>query len=63
MMNWKGFGRKQSWHNFRVVCWRSPGGTEENHEKLSQDSRSPCLDLNPGPPEYPLDTTFGPWLI
>jgi hypothetical protein len=29
-----------------------PGGTDENHENLSQDSRSPALDLNPGPPEY-----------
>jgi hypothetical protein len=25
MMNWRGFGRNQSWH--------SPGETEENHEK------------------------------
>jgi hypothetical protein len=38
-MNWKGFG------NF-------PGGTEENHEKLSQVRRFPCRDLNPVPPEY-----------
>jgi hypothetical protein len=29
-----------------------PGGTEENNENLSQDSRSPGRDLNPGPHEY-----------
>jgi hypothetical protein len=29
-MNWKGFGRKQSWPNFKVPLLR---GTEENHKK------------------------------
>jgi hypothetical protein len=29
-----------------------PGGTEENHEKLSQVRRFPGRDLNPVPPEY-----------
>jgi hypothetical protein len=29
-----------------------PGGTEESHEDLSQDSRSLDRDLNTGPPEY-----------
>jgi hypothetical protein len=29
-----------------------PGGTEENHENLSQNSQSPGRDLNPGPPKY-----------
>jgi hypothetical protein len=33
MMNWKGFGRKRSWHNFKVLSQHSPGGTEENHEE------------------------------
>jgi hypothetical protein len=33
MMNWKGFGRKQLWSNFKVLSWHSPGGTEKNHEK------------------------------
>jgi hypothetical protein len=28
------------------------GETEENHETLSQDSRSTRRDLNRGPPEY-----------
>jgi hypothetical protein len=33
MMNWKGFERKQSWPNFKVLCRPSPGGTEEKDEK------------------------------
>jgi hypothetical protein len=33
MMNWKGFGRKWSRPNFKVLSWHSPGGTEENHEE------------------------------
>jgi hypothetical protein len=41
-MNWKGFGRTQSWPNFKVLFRHSPGGTEENHEKtVNQDSPSP----------------------
>jgi len=52
MMNWKGFGRKRSWPNFKVLSWHLPGGTEENHKKLSQDSWSLGRDLNPGPPKY-----------
>jgi hypothetical protein len=35
-MNWKGFGRKRTWPNFKVVSRHSLGGTEENHEKLNQ---------------------------
>jgi hypothetical protein len=31
MMNWKGFGRKCSWPNFKVLS-RNSRGTEENHE-------------------------------
>jgi hypothetical protein len=33
MMNWKGFGRKWSWPNFKVLSQRLPGGTEGNHGK------------------------------
>jgi hypothetical protein len=33
MMNWKGFWRKRSWPNSKVLSWYSPGGTEENHEQ------------------------------
>jgi hypothetical protein len=33
MMNWKGFGRKWSWPNFKVLSWHFLGEIEENHEK------------------------------
>jgi hypothetical protein len=29
----KGFGRKRSWPNYKVLSGHSPGGTEENQEK------------------------------
>jgi hypothetical protein len=34
MMNWKGFGRKWSWPNFKLLSRHFPAGTEENHENL-----------------------------
>jgi hypothetical protein len=38
---------------FKVLPQHFPVGSENNHQKnLSQDSRSPSRDLNPGPPEY-----------
>jgi hypothetical protein len=52
IINWKGCGRKRSWPNSKALSRNLPGGTEENHEKISQDIRSPGSDLNPGPPEY-----------
>jgi hypothetical protein len=33
MMNWKGYGRKQSWPNNKALSWHLPGETEEKHEK------------------------------
>jgi hypothetical protein len=33
MMNWKGFGRKWSWTNFKVLPWNLPGETEKNYER------------------------------
>jgi hypothetical protein len=33
-----------------------PGVTENNHENLDQDSRSPGRDLDPEPPEYEAGT-------
>jgi hypothetical protein len=51
MVNWKGYERKRSGPNFTVLSRNSPGGTEKNHENLSQD-RSPGQDLIPEPPEY-----------
>jgi hypothetical protein len=45
MINLKGlFGRKWLWLNFKVLYRQSPGETEENYEKLSQDSQSPGRD-------------------
>jgi hypothetical protein len=40
MMNWKGFGSKRLWPNFKVLSQHLTG-TEENHKNLNQDSRSP----------------------
>jgi hypothetical protein len=37
MMNWKGFGRKWSWPNFKVLSWNLPGGTEEKYENLHSE--------------------------
>jgi hypothetical protein len=52
-MNWKGFGRKRSWPNFKVPSQYSPASTEENIEKLQittagrRDRKS-----NTGPPGH-----------
>jgi hypothetical protein len=35
MMNWKKCGRKLSLPNYKVLSKHLPGGTEENHEKVS----------------------------
>jgi hypothetical protein len=35
MINWKGFGRKRLWPNFKVLSQPSPVRAEENHEKQS----------------------------
>jgi hypothetical protein len=35
MMNWKGFGRKPSWPNFKALFRHLPVGTEDNHEYIS----------------------------
>jgi hypothetical protein len=53
MINWKGFGRKRSWCNFKILYFHSSGGTEKNHEKtsISIDGLR-GQESNPGPPEY-----------
>jgi hypothetical protein len=33
MMKWKGFRRKWSWPDFKVLSLHLPGSTEENYEK------------------------------
>jgi hypothetical protein len=49
MMYWKGFGRKRSWLNFKVLFRHSPGGTEITTKIVS---RSVSRDLNPGQSDY-----------
>jgi hypothetical protein len=34
------------------LCQHLPGGTEESHEKITQDIRPPDQYLNPETPEY-----------
>jgi hypothetical protein len=51
MINWKWFGRKRSWPDFKLLPRNLHGGTDENHED-SHHSRSPGLVLKPGPSEY-----------
>jgi hypothetical protein len=49
-MNSKGFGRKRSWPRYYPrTCLKE---LRKSLKTLSQDSRSPGRDLNPGPPEY-----------
>jgi hypothetical protein len=51
-MNWKESGRKRTLPNFKALSWHFSGGTEENDETISQDSRFPGRDFNPGLPRY-----------
>jgi hypothetical protein len=51
MMILKGCGRKQPWPDFEVLFQYLPGGTEENHKNVSQQSWLPGRDLKPGPPK------------
>jgi hypothetical protein len=48
MMNLKGFGRKRSWPNFKVVSWHSSGGMRKTTKNLSQYNRSPGPRFKPG---------------
>jgi hypothetical protein len=52
VMNWKWFGRKRLWPNFKELYQHSCRGAEENQENFSQDRRFPGRDINPVPPEY-----------
>jgi hypothetical protein len=51
-MNWKGSGRKWSWPNLKYYPYNCLEGLRKTMKNLSQDSRSPGQDLNPGHPEY-----------
>jgi hypothetical protein len=53
MMNGKGFGRKRSWPNSKVLSWHYPAGTDEIHEEMSvRIAGRRGRDLNLGTPEY-----------
>jgi hypothetical protein len=43
---------KRSWPNLRYYPGIRLGGLRKTTKNLSQGSRSPGRDLNPGPPEY-----------
>jgi hypothetical protein len=69
MMNWKGFGSKRSWPNFKVLSWNSPGGTVEYHEKTQSgkpvagaENRTRDL-LNTKRSVNHSTTTFGPCYV
>jgi hypothetical protein len=47
-MNYKRYGRKWSWPDLKYT----PTGTDENHDNLSQDCRSPGRDAYLGPSCY-----------
>jgi hypothetical protein len=47
----EGFRSKMPWPKLKGLSRHSSWVTGENHEQLSQNSRSPSWDLNPGPPE------------
>jgi hypothetical protein len=52
MLNWKGLRRKQPWPNFRYYPCFSLERLRKTTKTLSQYSRSPGRDLNPGPPKH-----------
>jgi hypothetical protein len=52
MMNWKGCGRKGLWPNGRYYPSTCMNGLRKTTKNISQDSRPPGRDLNPGLPEY-----------
>jgi hypothetical protein len=45
MMNWKGFGSKRSWPNFRYYTGICLEVLRENTKNITQDSRSLDRDL------------------
>jgi hypothetical protein len=44
--------KKRSWPNLRYYSGICLEGLRKTTKNLSQDSRSPGRDLDPGPPEY-----------
>jgi hypothetical protein len=52
MMNWKGFGRKRSWPNFKALCRHSLDGLMKTTKSSVRIAGHWGQDLNPRPPEY-----------
>jgi hypothetical protein len=52
MINWKRFGRKWTWANFKVLSCHSPLGPDEKHEKPKSVKPVSGLKFEPGPVEY-----------
>jgi hypothetical protein len=52
MINWKLFGRKRWWHNFKVLSRHSHGVTEEKHETSQSGQPVAGQESNTEPPEY-----------
>jgi hypothetical protein len=51
-MKWKGYGRECSWAHLRYYYHGIYlHGLRKTTKNLSQDSWSPCQDLNMGPPK------------
>jgi hypothetical protein len=51
-VNWKGSGRKQSWHILRSYPVIYLKGLRKIMKYLSQDRQSPSQNMNPGLPKY-----------
>jgi hypothetical protein len=71
MMNWKGYGRKRLWLNFRYCPGICLEGLSETTRIPNKYSQSPGRDLNLGSPEYEVGVlttrsrclTFGCFLL
>jgi hypothetical protein len=63
MKNLKGFGRKRSWPDFKVLSQHLPVETEENYENLNQHSDRRGRESNPGSPKYEVLKVKGRLLI
>jgi hypothetical protein len=61
IMNWEEYRRKWSWLNWNYCPGICLEGLRKNINNLSQNSRSPGIDLNPGPSEYEGVLTTQPW--
>jgi hypothetical protein len=51
-MNWKGYGKKQSWPNLGYYPGICLEGLRKTTKSFSENSRFPGRDLNAGPSVY-----------